>query len=236
LFPDPDEFATFCNPDNFRWQLLNQAFSKPEFLKLPVFTPTYFKMQASLLSPQTGSISTHNGKMDVEIGFPRKYMETIQLGYVLDNMNKKDNTSEKNMLKRHVFVNRKPTKFIIEIVFPVPGRYLFDVYVQCINTTGEATLERLCQFRFLSDRKFTKETLPDPLPEVPAVGWGPGPKCRHLGLIPLTHFDGCMYIRPGEVRDIRFRTTRDLDVQPQLTHSYLPIYQLVEQVLIEFFH
>ncbi|XP_052796217.1 lim and transglutaminase domain protein ltd-1-like isoform X1 [Mya arenaria] len=234
FFTDPDEFATICHPENFRWQLLNQAYSKEEFIKLPYFTPAFFQMDASILGLKAGSVTTHNGKMDFEIAFPRKQMDNIQIKCLLTyqqplkDMDKKSEAPK--TLEKFVFVNRKPSMFICELVFPVPGRYLFDIYNVDANKNGAKIKDMLCQFRIQSDRKFTEETLPEPLPEVPPIGWGPGPTCRKLGLVPLTHFEGCIYMKPGETRDIHFRLTRDLDVVPELTHSYLPIYQLVEQV------
>ncbi|XP_052281041.1 hillarin-like [Dreissena polymorpha] len=243
FFTDPDEFSTICLPDDFRWQLLNQAYSRKEFLNLPHFRPPFFQLDSTLLSPKAGSVVTHNGRQDVELGFPKHRMETIQLGFKLDykqptNKETQEGSTFPSNLKKYVFVNKKPSRFLFELVFPVPGRYLFDVYVVMDDdektTTGSTNeseaVHRLCQIRIHSDREFTEETLPEPLPDTPAVGWGPGPACRRLGLVPLSDFEGVIYIKPGERRDIRFRMLRNIDVQSQLMHNYLPIYELVEQV------
>lgn len=240
---DPDEFATFCSPDDFNWQLLDRPMSKKEFLHLPYFQPRFYLMNASVLAPKSGTARAANGKLDVEIKFPKKQMDYIQVNSVVcqvdeANENEKGNNASRN-LDKYVFVNRKASRFIFEAIFPRPGKYLFDIFG--VNEQGKKErdkdtqkkasngLERLCQFRIISDKDFEDGEV-DPLPDNPKNGWGPGPHCRNLGLVPLSHFEGCIFMKPGEVRDITFRMERDLDVTCQLVHNFLPVYELVEQV------
>ena len=216
---------------------MKQAFSKKEFLNLPVMRPMFFNLDMSIIQPKSGTLRTHSGKVEVEITFPRKILDKVFLSYLLSYNEEHEDTESGSVniptvLEKYVFMNRKPSRVIFEIFLPVPGKYLFDIYGD-IDDSGkkkdDRVLERLCQFKILSDRKFKSGEL-EPLPESPDIGWGPGPVCRHLGLVPLSHFDSCLFMKPGEVRDIKFRMMKNLDVLAQLTHNYLPVYQLAEQV------
>ena len=251
---DPDDFSVICHPDDFNWQLLDQPMSKKQFLNLPYFGSYYFMMDASILAPKSGFARAANGKLDVEIGFPKRKMENIDVSSVTTFIGKQDegdnNETAINNLEKYVFVNRKSSKFIFEVTFPTPGRYLFDVYGDTDDKPGKQDknssnkpgkqdknssnkpgkgFHRLCQFRILSDKEFEEGEI-EPLPDSPENGWGPGRRCRQLGLVPLTHFEGCIYMKPGQIKDLYFRMENDLDVTCQLTHNFLPVYELVEQV------
>lgn len=227
-----------CYPDNFQWQLLDVPISQKEFMNLPNFRTHYFDMGATLLSPKTGTVKAVNGKREIEISFPKQLMDYAHLSFTVKS-DTSDPEGKQPKLDKFVFVNRTSSKFIFEITFPQPGRYLFDIYgdyIQNLTKPGNKSskkshkgLQRLCQFRIISDKQFKEDDI-DPLPDSPDIGWGPGPHCRQLGLIPLTHFDGCIYMNPGDVRDLVFRLERDLDVTCQLVHTFLPVYELVERV------
>lgn len=199
--------------------------------------PLSFTLGMTIIQPKSGTLRTHSGKVEIEVTFPKKTMDKIFLSYLLSFNDDQEQTEDGSVniptvLEKYVFMNRKPSRVIFEIFLPVPGRYLFDIYGDIDDSSrkkNDRVLERLCQFRILSDRRFKSGEL-EPLPESPDIGWGPGPVCRHLGLVALSHFDSCLFMKPGEVRDIRFRMTRNLDVLAQLTHNYLPIHQLTEQV------
>ncbi|XP_045156683.2 lim and transglutaminase domain protein ltd-1-like isoform X2 [Mercenaria mercenaria] len=236
---DPDVFSTFCHPEDFNWQLLDQPISKKEFLSFPYYNPHFFLMHSSVLAPKSGTARAMNGKLDIEIAFPKRQIDNIEVNsfaYFIGESNEIENRNTKvDILDKYVFVNRKPSKFIFEVTLPKAGRYLFDIYggyrdkmVEKAKTPGKG-LQRLCQFRIISDKHFEEGEV-EALPDSQENGWGPGPHCRSLGLVPLTHFESCIYIKPGEYRDLWFRMERDLDVTCQLTHNYLPVYELVEQV------
>lgn len=241
---DPKDFAVLCLPEDFRWQLLNHCFTKTEFLSLPNMRPSFLRMDGSVLSPKTGTTKAINGKLDVEITFPKQQMDKTNLSYKLQYLDVKNNNKNEetkvipNKLEKYVFLNRKSTKFIFEICFPIAGKYLLDIFGENERemrkddegtTKSPSDVKRLCQFKIISDKDFETDDL-DLLPDTPKLGWGPGPHCRHLGLVPLTNLEGSIFIKPGEFRDIGFRMLWNLDVQCQLIHNFLPVYQLVEQV------
>lgn len=155
-------------------------------------------------------------------------------------------------LERYVFMNRKPSRYQFEIQIPTRGKYNFEILgtratsssgdegeanapsdenanIETKEKAGKQKMERLCQFRFVCDKEPDENDV-EPLPDSPEIGYGPGPVCRQLGLIPLSHFDGQIYMKPGDLRDIRFRNVEDKEVQTSLVHNYLPSYDLVEQV------
>lgn len=216
---------------------MKKPFSKKEFLNLPAMRPLFFALNTTIIQPKSGNLRTHSGKVEIEMTFPKKILDKVFLGYLLSYSEDHEETDSGSIniptaLEKYVFMNRKPSRVVFEIFLPVPGRYLLDIYGDVMEAGHKKTdhvLERLCQFRIFSDRKFKSGEL-EPLPESPDIGWGPGPMCRQLGLIPLSHFDSCLFMKPGEVRDIKFRMTRNLDVLAQLTHNYVPVYQLAEQV------
>ena len=155
-------------------------------------------------------------------------------------------------LERYVFMNRKPSRYQFEIQLPTRGKYNFEIlgtraYSKSSGSTSssrsdmndnvekqgteikQGRMERLCQFRFTCDKEPDDQDV-EPLPDTPDIGWGPGPVCRQMGLIPLTHHEGQIYIKPGDLRDIRFRNVEDKEVQTTLVHNYLPANELENQV------
>ena len=153
-------------------------------------------------------------------------------------------------LERYVFMNRKPSRYQFEIQIPTRGKYNFEILGMRATRKGESAtsstsdvndnvekkekdtkgkMERLCQFRFTCDKDPDDQDA-EPLPDSPGIGWGPGPVCKQMGMIPLSHFEGQIYIKPGDLRDIRFRNTEDKEVQTSLVHNYLPSDDLENQV------
>ena len=155
-------------------------------------------------------------------------------------------------LERYVFMNRKPSRYQFEIQIPTRGKYNFEILgTRAAPTAADSRassrsdvngnvekrnkdtkggkMERLCQFRFTCDKEPDEQDV-EPLPDSPDIGWGPGPVCKQNGLIPLSHFEGQIYIKPGDLRDIRFRNTEDKEVQTALVHNYLPSDDLDNQV------
>ncbi|KAL4227510.1 hypothetical protein ACF0H5_012954 [Mactra antiquata] len=242
---NPDEFAQFCFPDNYQWQLLDRPTDKKGFLSQPNCRPKFWELDGTVETPRTSAFKAMNGKANIELTFPKARMGQINLSYLLsyiDKPNEDDETTNMlNNLQKLVVLYRKPAKFVFELILPVPGKYIFDIFGEIEqpkekesneedetkNTKTE--VEKLCQFKLTSDKTFDPDDL-ELLPESPVYGWGPGPHCKALGLVPKSHHEGVIYIKPGEVRNVQFKMKRELDVTCQLTHNFLPVYELVEQV------
>ncbi|KAK3588378.1 hypothetical protein CHS0354_018179 [Potamilus streckersoni] len=133
-------------------------------------------------------------------------------------------------LERYVFLNRKSSRFLYTLTLPVAGKYLFEITgnrmeeEESDNSYGAAkTL--LCQFRVLSENDPYDEDC-EPYPDAPEFGWGPTPHCTRLGITPITHLEGIIFINPKEKKDIKFRLSEDLDFRTSLCHNYLPYDQL----------
>ena len=221
-------------------------------MTMPNFRPAAFFNDMKVVSPKHCNIKTSRSAAEIEIEFPKKTMEVIEASCdfrfhkeVTSSYGEEVSLTQSKLPKKlnsFVFVNRKAKRFSFEIQLPAAGKYLFDIRAKKFKKARDmeqaiidkdsgngAVFERLCQFRIIAELD-PQDGDVEPLPDCPEHGWGPGPNCRSLGLVPLSHFDSYIYIKPGEFRDIRFRMKRKLDVQCQLTHNFLPIYQLVEQV------
>ncbi|KAL3866729.1 hypothetical protein ACJMK2_044010, partial [Sinanodonta woodiana] len=132
-------------------------------------------------------------------------------------------------LERYVFLNRKPSRFNFTMTLPVAGKYLFEItgnnMEEDSNQDYGAAKTLLCQFRVLSENDPLEEDC-EPYPDAPEFGWGPTPHCTRLGIAPITHLEGIIFINPKEKKDIKFRLSEDLDFRTSLSHNYLPLDQL----------
>ena len=189
----------------------------------------------------------------MEVTLPKKQMDSIRISYRLTCISTpKDSDSDEESdrhkpvparLERYVFMNRKSSRYIFEIQLPVRGKYFFDIFGKRlfkkdehksdVNDNDEERenadkMERLCQYKFICDTEPDEDI--EPFPDSPDIGWGPGPVCKENGLVPLTHFDGHIYIKPGDLREVRFKNKADKEVQTTLVHNYLSSHELKTQV------
>lgn len=93
----------------------------------------------------------------------------------------------------------------------------------------DTKIQKLCQFRLIAEQDPDPEEI-ETNPDNPEIGWGPGPQCRELGLVPVSHHKGSIYTKPDQEIEVKFEMTRKVEVMTQLLHDHVPIYELVEMV------
>ena len=80
---DPEEFATFCHPEKHHWQLLDNPFSRKEFLNLPNLRPKFFEMGMIIVAPKTAVNKALKGKVmrmkTLESFYPEIVTEVIPI-------------------------------------------------------------------------------------------------------------------------------------------------------------
>ncbi|XP_052100595.1 uncharacterized protein LOC127734646 isoform X1 [Mytilus californianus] len=83
FLPEPEEFNTWCRPDDRQWQLLTTMVTMSEFTSFPYCTAEFFMMNMKVLSPKTGKVRARNGHVFVEIATTRNIGKTVVVKYNL---------------------------------------------------------------------------------------------------------------------------------------------------------
>lgn len=80
---EPEEYNTWCRPDDREWQLLTTMVTMSEFSAFPYCTAEFFMMNMKVLAPKTGRVKARNGHTYIEISTTRNVGKTVVVNYSL---------------------------------------------------------------------------------------------------------------------------------------------------------
>ncbi|XP_071100650.1 hillarin-like [Haliotis cracherodii] len=211
---DPDVFIYFCRPEQDPWQLLRSPISLKRFMALPFLRPAFTETGFSFRSGQEGTIRSHMGECDVIL---RAQKWKGQFKYTL--FYKKDPGKEfpdAQGSDRYVaMINRNldgEVKFRVR--FPIEGTYKLSLFRK-----KDKVFAWICDFQLICEQR---KAGCEPLPETPAIGWGPGITARSEGIYNISHNDGIIESKDGKNIEVSFNVKGKQKIKTRLKHVRLP--------------
>ena len=120
----PDQFIYNHFPQEKKWQLLSQDYSKKQFDNAPQISSSFFKQGLKFISHNTHTIEA-SGSAEIILGADQDTIATSRLkqgSQVLD--------------RSYTIVQKKNGKVIVRATFPAPGDYELEIFAKSKDKTG----------------------------------------------------------------------------------------------------
>ena len=120
----PEQFIYNHFPEERKWQLLTQAYSKAQFDNSPQISSSFFKQGLRLISHNTHTIQA-DGSAEIILGANK---DTIALSRLKRGSQKLD--------RNYSIVQQKDGQLIVRATFPEPGNYELEIFAKPRNKEG----------------------------------------------------------------------------------------------------
>ncbi|KAJ6658528.1 hypothetical protein lerEdw1_019915 [Lerista edwardsae] len=167
---DPEHFVETHWPDEPAWQLLQPPLSLEDFEERVFKTPEFFKLQLSLLSPDTSVLKTEHGEATVSVESALSTEFTYQLLKLGHDDSRDDVGKTCGML---TLSDRR----VVLKVFP-PTQGLFDLQIFARPAGSQAPCAWVCSQLIECPQSNGREELP----ENPFSFWGLHPEAKEFGI------------------------------------------------------
>lgn len=217
---DPDEFIYEFIADNPPWQLLAQAITLDQFIRLPIIRSVFFTYGLEFVNHAQEAIieADKNGGFQISIAVPVEYQDDLAFQCKLsfaDGGRKHWTEYNGIALERFVFQTFADGAAQFNVHVPAEGKYYFEVFansfsemkrtsVNADDSVASSRLLRACKFRIQCSAINVKM---HPLPNCAQGEWGTQRAIRHFGIRPLTHTGGM--INAEESTTIKFAIPSD---------------------------
>ena len=192
FLPDPHEIIYSHYPKKGEeWQLLARPVTLREFQDMVYLKPAFFELGLSVVNHPRCLIKAPDGETHITIGLPKmggcKFMYRLWMA----SKGKENQTNFGDFkLDRFVFMEQTVSALQCRIVFPVVGRFKFELFARRSEGDGDeggGNYTQACSY--IIDCEQAMEDC-QALPENKRKEWGPGRDLERAGLKPVTHQDG----------------------------------------------
>ncbi len=114
----PDNFIYDHFPEEQKWQLLSQPYSKQQFDNTPEVSPAFFQQGLKFISHNTHTIQAHD-TVEVVLGASQDTIATSRL-----------KQGSQPLDKSSTFVQQQDGKIIVRATFPAPGSYELEIFAK----------------------------------------------------------------------------------------------------------
>ncbi|XP_062431008.1 kyphoscoliosis peptidase-like isoform X2 [Rhea pennata] len=157
---DPEHFIETHWPEDPEWQLLQPSISREDFEQRVFKTSEFFRLQLSLLSPNTSLLKTAHGEASVTLGSTHPTEFTYQLSKLQGTITGEDVGAVHGMMMV------SETSTTIKVTPPTEG--LFDLMIFARDADSQAPYNWVCSYQIQCLEPRTQEKLP----ENPFHFWG----------------------------------------------------------------
>ena len=163
---DPDALIGTHFPDKPKWQLLPHPITKERFFNLPKFGDRFFKLGLRLSSQTklTNKLQTVKGTVVIPFEIPENNALNLKFRYMIYNTEIK---GSRHLMERYVLYQKTFSNVEYIVRLPRKGHYKMDVYGL---DNSYRYYDLVCSYTINCPSPYV---LTDPLPESPAIGWGP---------------------------------------------------------------
>jgi hypothetical protein len=171
-------------------------------------------------------IIPEGGELGLRYGFPDEKTESYEFRYAM--YRNKSDEEFRHHLRLDRFVLLEHTKGLLKLSmrFPLSGKFKLDLYGMDEKENGSFDL--ICSHMI-------QITAPKsnclPLPDQPAIGWGPVQETKDSGVVPKSH-DGAVIVTEDGKVDIKLGTNKKMEIHQLLKSINLDEATLSKYVLV----
>ncbi|KAL5022837.1 hypothetical protein ScPMuIL_001992 [Solemya velum] len=230
FFPEPNELIWTHFPDESKWQLLHKAISSDKFEKR-VYIRERFHLLGMTLSSASKEECILNVKEEIELEFdlPPASGEKYKYKYMVyqSRQENEPEDSKEVHLDRFVMYEHAEKKLRFRLRFPITGKFRMDVFG--VDEEGADIFDLVCTYVLVCKEKM-KNCLP--LPDCPAIGWGPGAELKKAGLTTKSH-DGAVIVTEDGNVEIRLESKVDVELHQMLKNALIDEATLSNYVITQ---
>ncbi|KAM9027432.1 kyphoscoliosis peptidase-like [Ara ararauna] len=205
---DPEHFIETHWPEDPQWQLLQPPVLQEDFEQRVFKTSEFFRLQLSLLSPNSSLLKTAHGEVSVMLGSTHPTEFTYQLSKL------QGTTTEEDVSADHGMMVMSENRMTIKVTPPTEG--LFDLMIFARHADSQDPYNWVCSYQIQCLEPHNGEKLP----ENPFHFWGLHQKLRDFGIKESSH-KGELLVVPEGTLLLTLQTSRPL----------LAMYELVNKDL-----
>ncbi|OWF35540.1 uncharacterized protein LOC110442809 isoform X2 [Mizuhopecten yessoensis] len=229
FLPDPKQFIWTHFPDEGQWQLLETQITTKEF-ETHVYVRErfyYLGMSFNENSEQKCLLNADDGVVQLAFNIPFRDSEHFRYKYMLYQAKSSggDQTSDM-VLDRFVMFEHTAETLRFALRFPMKGKFKMDIFgldvrdsdifdLTCTYVISCSTPQKNCQ----------------PLPDCPAIGWGPGADAKKAGLTAKSHGSAVITTEDGVV-DIKLGSHKDVQLHQLLKNTMVDEATLSKYALV----
>ncbi|XP_014822228.1 PREDICTED: kyphoscoliosis peptidase-like [Calidris pugnax] len=205
---DPEHFIETHWPEDPQWQLLQPPVLQEDFEQRVFKTSEFFRLQLSLLSPNTSLLKTAHGEVSVMLGSTHPTEFTYQLSKLQGTITGEDVSAV------HGMMTVSENNMTIKVTPPTEG--LFDLMIFARHADSQDPYNWVCSYHIqcLEPRNGEK------LPENPFHFWGLHQKMRDFGIKESSH-KGELLVAPQGTLLLTLQTSRPLLAMYELANKDL---------------
>ncbi|KAK2536528.1 kyphoscoliosis peptidase-like protein [Columba livia] len=205
---DPEHFIETHWPEDPQWQLLQPPVSREDFEQRVFKTSEFFRLQLSLLSPNTSLLKTAHGEVSVMLGTTHPTEFTYQLSKL------QGTTTGEDVGAVHGMMTVSENNVTIKVTPPTKG--LFDLMIFARHADSQDPYNWVCSYQIQCLEPHNGEKLP----ENPFHFWGLHQKVRDFGIRESNHKEE-MLVAPQGTLLLTLQTSQRLLATYELVNKDL---------------
>ncbi|XP_076462401.1 uncharacterized protein LOC143294800 [Babylonia areolata] len=225
---NPRELVWTHFPDKEEWQLLQTPVTCEQY-RDHFYVRERFHILGMTETPQSAGqcvLTATDGEVSVEFGLPPAHSANYRYKHMLyRSKTMSEAPIDSSLLDRFVFFEQPEDLLRLTLRFPIKGTFKLDIYGLDVN---DSDIFDLCCSYIIECPQAKANCLP--LPDCPALGWGPGQKAKEAGLKPVTHKSARVVADNGHA-EVRLGKERALSLHQQLKHAVLDDATLIKYCL-----
>lgn len=215
FLPNPDQLIWTHFPDESQWQLLEKQITQKEFETHVYIRERFYYLGMSFNdeSEQQCLLNANEGAVQLSFNIPFRESEHFRYKYMLYQAKGSAGSNSDMVLDRFVMYEHTAETLRFALRFPMKGKFKMDIFgldvrdsdifdLTCTYVINCSTPQKNCQ----------------PLPDCPAIGWGPGADAKKAGLTAKTHEDAVIKTEDGVV-DIKLGSHKDVQLHQLLKNT-----------------
>ncbi|KAK3091414.1 hypothetical protein FSP39_019733 [Pinctada imbricata] len=181
---DPEKFIWTHFPDDVEWQLMEKTISEKDFEEHVYIRERFYSMGIKIEDKKLYKqiLIPTGGEVHIQLGIPSDRSKDYQFKYMMYRNKTDEDFSRRLLLDKFVLMEHTNTHLKLSLRFPLKGKYKLDVYG--LDETKTSDFDLICSY-VVECTEPKKNCLP--LPDTPAIGWGPGQETREAGILPKSH-------------------------------------------------
>jgi len=221
-----DEFYFLTNPEQFiythfpnetKWQLLARPVTLEEFSQMAILHSHFFEYELHFKSHKRCVESAPEGYIKIELEFPPYSDYRFRYRLWISKGNKNLFMYKDKKLQRFAFMEVHDGTVCCTIEFPVSGKYKIEFL--CNDNTVSDTYFHVCEYTINAEKAQNNARF---YPESSCPHWGPSHDLEAVGLTPISHKRGMVYLNKEEM-EMSFSAEKNVTILTKLQSNTLNV-------------